>query len=106
MALIEGYIGKWNEYPEDEVKIRVARPSLLSPSKELLDRYKKDNLSWDEYRQQFILQVTGDSQAVEQLHKIQEQSQKENIRLICYEKNPEHCHRSILLELINLMERE
>jgi hypothetical protein len=39
--LKEGYIGKWKKYPKDEVKVRVARPSVLAPSKELLKDWKE-----------------------------------------------------------------
>jgi len=39
--LKEGYIGRWKKYPKNEVKVRVARPSVLAPSKELLKDFKE-----------------------------------------------------------------
>lgn len=42
--LKEGYIGRWKRYPKDEVKIRVARPSVLAPSNELLKDFKEGRI--------------------------------------------------------------
>ena len=33
--IIESYISMWNKIPNDAMKVRVARPSVLSASKEL-----------------------------------------------------------------------
>jgi hypothetical protein len=37
----ESDISMWNTLPHDAVKVRVARLSVLSASKELLNNYKK-----------------------------------------------------------------
>jgi len=37
--IFEGYIANWRNYPKDEVKVRVARPSVLVPSQELLSQF-------------------------------------------------------------------
>jgi len=42
--LKEGYIGRWKKYPKHEVKIRVARPSVLVPSNELLKDFKEGRI--------------------------------------------------------------
>jgi len=39
--IFEGYIANWRNYPQDEVKVRVARPSVLAPSRELLSEFNR-----------------------------------------------------------------
>lgn len=98
--LLEGYIAKWNKYPKEEVKVRVARPSVLSPSKELLSDYKKGLIDWEEYGARFRYEIFGSLDALALLRKIKKTSEEKNVRLICYEKNPP-CHRFILIDIIN-----
>ena len=101
MALLEGYIAKWNKYPKDEVKIRVARPHILSPSKKILKRYKDGELDWKSYDTLYRLYLGGSYDKYRAMREIYELSKKEDVRLICYEKDPNMCHRSILMEIIN-----
>ena len=99
MTIIEGYIAQWRNYPDDEVKVRVARPSILGPSKKLLHDYKKNDLSWKEYTTRYIAEIMNSPRALKQLDDIIELSKNNTVRLICYEKNPP-CHRFILMDMI------
>jgi len=98
--LKEGYIGRWKEYPKDEVKVRVARPSVLAPSKELLKDWKEGKIDWTEYERRFREEILGNPKAVAKLKEIKKLAKTKDVRLICYEKNPP-CHRFILIDLIN-----
>ena len=42
----ESYISMWNKLPTDVIKVRVARPSVLSVSKELFNDYKDGRINW------------------------------------------------------------
>lgn len=97
--LKEGYIAKWKKYPEDEIKIRVARPSILGPSKELLAGAMSGRVDWPEYERRFRAEILGNEKAMAKLKEIKELAEKKDVRLICYEKNPP-CHRFILMDLI------
>lgn len=99
MTLLEGYIAKWKSYPEDEVKVRVARPSVLSPSRFLLNAYKLGHIEWETYKDIFRKEMKASPNAMRKLRKIAELSQEKDVRLICYEKNPP-CHRFILIDMI------
>ncbi len=99
MPLVEGYIAKWRTYPQDEVKIRVARHSVLGPSKLLLDDWKAGRITWDQYQTRFIEEIEGNPQAQEKLDEILRLAQNQTVRLICYEKGPP-CHRFILLDML------
>lgn len=101
--LLEGYIARWRKYPEDEVKVRVARPSVLSPSKALLMDYKEGRIDWEGYERRFREEIQSRPAALKKLRTIKTMSETEDVRLICYEKNPP-CHRFILIEMINELE--
>lgn len=96
----EGYIAKWKEYPKDEVKIRVARPSVLAPSKELLRDWKEGKIDWGGYEKRFRKEILDNPRAMAKLREIKKLAEERDVRLICYEKNPP-CHRFILIDLIS-----
>ena len=98
--LKEGYIGKWKKYPKDEVKVRVARPSVLAPSKELLKDFKEGKIGWAEYEKRFRNEVLNNPKAMARLREIKKLAEEKDVRLMCYEKNSP-CHRFILIDLIN-----
>ncbi|MBN2600100.1 MAG: DUF488 domain-containing protein [Candidatus Thermoplasmatota archaeon] len=97
--LKESYISMWNTLSPDAVKIRVARPSVLSASKELLTDYKTGRITWQEFETRFRKEITTNSKALAELKRLKALSQQKDVYLICYEKNPP-CHRFILLDLI------
>lgn len=97
--LREGYIAKWKKYPTDEIKIRVARPSHLGPSEDLLKAIKNDVISWVEYEIDFRREMEKPF-AQNEIAIIREMLNAGiNVRLLCYEKNPP-CHRFILIDII------
>lgn len=95
----ESYISMWNKLPEDIIKIRVARPSILSPSKELFNDYKKGKINWKEFEMRFRKETLDNAKAVAELKRLKEISIDKDVYLICYEKNYP-CHRFILIDLI------
>ncbi len=99
MLILEGYIAKWNDYPDDEIKVRVARPGVLAPSKTLLEDYKSGKISWPTFERKFLLELHRNPEAIEKLKQLAELSKNQNVRLICYEKTFP-CHRFILVDII------
>lgn len=85
--ILEGYIANWKKYPKDEVKVRVARPSVLSPSVELLKDWKDKKINWKEYEKRFRMEMFLKEEAMKKLKLIKYISMKRDVRLICYEKN-------------------
>lgn len=116
-GVLEGYIGAWKKYPTDEVKVRVARPSILAPSEDLLREFmaakrefmREQGLSEHEARQaavgsmsfekRFREQILSNPNAVKRLQEIKRLAETRNVRLMCYEKEPP-CHRFILIEMM------
>jgi len=109
--IFEGYIANWRNYPKDEVKVRVARPSVLAPSQELLSefnrlkkRYGRER-AWElsGYEERYKRGILNNPKALAKIKEIRELARTRSVRLICYEKNPP-CHRFILLKLIKELE--
>ena len=100
--LFTGYIANWKKYTEDEIKIRVARPSPLSPSKTLLNDWKNKLITWDEYEERFVDEIIDSEKAQNKIKEILELLKTNNVRLMCYEKNPP-CHRFILRDMIRVL---
>jgi uncharacterized protein YeaO (DUF488 family) len=95
----ESYISMWNKLPSDAIKVRVARPSVLSPSKGLLYDYKEGRINWQEFENRFRKEIIHNPKAIAELTRLKELSQEKDVYLICYEKNYP-CHRFILMDLI------
>ena len=68
----------------------------LSPSKELLLNYKEDN-DWEKFVEGFKYEMKHREGMTEFLEEIcKALNKKVDICFICYEKDYEHCHRSLL----------
>ena len=98
--LKESYISMWKKLPETAIKVRVARPSVLSASKELLTDYKSGRITWETFEIRFRDEIKNNPKAVAELQRLKTLSQTKDVYLICYEKNYP-CHRFILMHLIN-----
>ena len=99
----ESDISKWNKLPHDAVKVRVARLSVLSASKELLNNYKKRRITWQEFEARFGKEIRINPKTMVELKRIKGLTQEKEVYLICYEKNYP-CHRFILIDLINKLQ--
>ena len=68
----------------------------LSPTKEILDDYKKKKINWDEYEKQFGALLNE--------RRIEETVDKHLFDiptvLLCSEPKPEHCHRRLVAEYL------
>ncbi|HYL72537.1 MAG TPA: DUF488 family protein [Candidatus Acidoferrum sp.] len=71
----------------------------LAPSKELLKEYKDKKIEWNEFEKQFLNQMTNqDSETT--IQTLASRARKNNITLLCYEKNGHNCHRYLVHDLI------
>ena len=68
-----------------------------APSKEILDSYKKGNLSWDEYVSQYIPLMNSRKAPQKFLKSF---SNQKRVCLLCSEPTLEKCHRRLLAEMI------
>jgi len=97
--IYESYIAKIRNVPKTERFLvnRNRGHNELSPSETLLRDYKSGKMSWDAFQSRFLAELTEESWKT--LHSLVDRSFKENVCLICYERDFP-CHRFILIELL------
>ncbi len=68
--------------------------TLLSPTADLLDAYRRKRISWDEYAERFLALI-----AERDVHNVLEPSEfSQPTVLLCSELGPEKCHRRLVIE--------
>ena len=69
---------------------------VLSPTKEILDGYKKKEICWEEYESRFVALLA--EREVEK--KVDRRLFDVPTLLLCSEPTPEHCHRRLVAEYL------
>ena len=81
------YLAKINTYPPNEEHILVIRDrgnNDLAPSEELLNKWKKGEIDWKEYKEIFLEEMEN-PESQTRLQKIVEKvAEGKDVRLICY----------------------
>lgn len=74
----------------------------LAPSKELLDDYKKKRISWEEYIPKYFAEMDNPKSRVA-ISKIAHEAVVKPVILFCHcgPKEGNHCHRFLLMDLVN-----
>ena len=70
-------------------------PDDLAPTKEMLDTYKKERGSWEDYERRFINLMEE--------RRIEDRIEPETLEdacLLCSEDKPHHCHRRLVAEYL------
>ncbi len=75
----------------------------LSPSQEIFRARRDEKISWEEYKEKYIQEMTyiNLNDIVRRLENLALISDAKGVVLLGYGGNPENCHRSILKELLN-----
>lgn len=73
---------------------------ILGPSKELLHAYKYENMPWERFVEKFKIQFQYNKRAVALLDTLAHISLYRDVCLICFEKDPDQCHRSLLQKMM------
>ena len=69
-----------------------------APTKEILDAYKKKQITWEEYETAYLPLMNKRHAAAQLLKKVQKY---DRICLLCSEPSPEKCHRRLFAELLH-----
>lgn len=69
----------------------------FAPTKDLLSNYRKKNINWEEYQNQYMSIIKHRDALNVFISKYQ---QYKNILFLCSEDKPDFCHRRILAEYI------
>jgi uncharacterized protein YeaO (DUF488 family) len=70
----------------------------LAPSIELLNDWKNERISWEEYKERYLNEIKGKKAAVKKLMDLVEE--KRVVTLLCAEKEDKYCHRRLLKEYV------
>lgn len=68
----------------------------LAPTHELLDAYKKNSMSWEDYEKGFLDLIRS-----RHIETIFSPARFHNAALLCSEDKPHHCHRRIVAEYLS-----
>jgi uncharacterized protein (DUF488 family) len=69
---------------------------LLAPTQEMLDAYKKQKGSWEDYTEAYLALIR--TRKVESV--LSKKSFRKKTVLLCSEPTPKHCHRRLALEYL------
>ena len=116
MPLWTTYLANWANHKEEILKAIEAtskrKAALLkfvmrnrgndevAPTKEMLTAYKKGEITWEQYEKRYNNRLLGDLADEWVFDVIQDLKAGIQVLLICYEKDPNHCHRRLLAEWI------
>ena len=69
--------------------------TTLAPTKDILDGYKKNGGSWDDYERKFL-----DLMAERRIEEKLKPELLQDACLLCSEEKPHHCHRRLVAEYL------
>ncbi len=120
MSLKETYVSNLKNIPEkNRIFVMMHRGhDCLAPSPAMVEAIKKKDEELQEkgmdpvkahntafektkFEEKYRKKITNDPQAQKLMQEIKELAKKEDVYLICYEKEPKKCHRHILIDIIN-----
>ncbi len=84
-----------------EVITRQGASSPLSPSWSLLEAIKSGALAWEEYGVRLVAEIHANQEARARLKRLRGIASERVTFLVCFEKDPARCHRSIVKKLVN-----
>lgn len=70
--------------------------SVLSPSKNLLAQVKANKISFREFTISFEKEIFRSKDAISRMQLLKELANHQEVFLVCCEKDPSHCHRSLV----------
>lgn len=81
------------------VIIRCRGNDELAPSSELKDDWHDNLIDWEEYTERFLAKMEN-PQSQKRINELAELSHQKDYRLICYETPGDHCHRHLVVGLV------
>jgi uncharacterized protein YeaO (DUF488 family) len=77
---------------------------VLSPSWNLLKKVKDEHIGFEEYARMLITEINANYAARKRLLELKEISKTKTLFLVCFEKDPNECHRSLVKKMIESLE--
>ena len=67
---------------------------------DLLKAYKSESITWGELSKRFRKQLSSSEDSKEAIEQLVDLATKEDITLLCYEKEGLNCHRNIVKSVV------
>lgn len=80
------------------LNIEYRHSTMLAPTKDILDGYKKGKISWNDYEIKYLDLISKRHVEKDFIKFLPKNSQ--NICLLCSEVRPDNCHRRLLAEYL------
>ena len=77
--------------------------SALAPCESLLNSYHENEMSWDEYEREFLLEMDNNPDSKRMMQFLITIAEIVDVTILCWEENPEKCHRRLIAGLITEM---
>ena len=77
-----------------------------SPEKPLLKEYRDKAIDWKVFSKKFRDQLKSSPSSLEAIKKIEELAKKDDVTLLCYEREGQKCHRLIVKSVVNQKTRK
>jgi uncharacterized protein YeaO (DUF488 family) len=99
-----------NEFPDAHFEIVMRAPnsvglncgpSELSPSYQLLSQANEGKITFEEYTPLLKQELLNNPKAIQRMQELREIAKSKLVFLVCNEKDPNQCHRSLLKEWID-----
>jgi uncharacterized protein YeaO (DUF488 family) len=71
----------------------------LGPSRELLQGFKRGEISWDTYKDRYLQEMRKE-EAKREIQRLANLAQRETVTILCVCKDESKCHRTLLRDLI------
>ena len=72
----------------------------LSPSPWLLSGYKEGRLTWNKFKESFLVELANSFDSQEAIQALGDESKVSDITLLCYERTGMRCHRHLVKDVI------
>jgi len=105
MALFTSYLSflktleKWPNPVEFVYVARNRGNNEVAPPESILKLWKEGTITWEGYRKAYLGSLDFE-ESIAWMRRTAEKAKDHDVILICFEKDAEHCHRSLLAEEI------
>lgn len=75
----------------------------LAPSESLLNSYHENEMNWNEYECEFLLEINNNPDSIRMIQFLMRIAEIVDVTILCWEEEPQNCHRRLIAELIAKM---
>ena len=72
----------------------------LAPTRELLADFNSGAIEWSEFSKRFLLEMSERQESIDAIQALRERSAREVVTLLCWCRDENRCHRSLLRDLL------